>query len=76
MFFFLPTIVGVVVAVVMIVYCTVFRLTILIIAKYLHIMYEQYIYYKDITTWDPGGGGALTFGKGRGVWPQNLKPYP
>ena len=22
------------------------------------------------------GGGALTFGKGRGVWPQNLKPYP
>ena len=24
----------------------------------------------------PGGGGALTFGKGRGVWPQNLKPYP
>ena len=23
-----------------------------------------------------GGGGALTFGKGRGVWPQNLKPYP
>ena len=24
----------------------------------------------------PPGGGALTFGKGRGVWPQNLKPYP
>ena len=24
----------------------------------------------------PGGGGALTFGKGRGVCPQNLKPYP
>ena len=23
-----------------------------------------------------GPGGALTFGKGRGVWPQNLKPYP
>ena len=23
-----------------------------------------------------GGGRALTFGKGRGVWPQNLKPYP
>ena len=23
-----------------------------------------------------GGGGALTFGKGRGVWPQNLTPYP
>ena len=23
-----------------------------------------------------GGGGALTFEKGRGVRPQNLKPYP
>ena len=28
-------------------------------------------------TCDPGGGGgALTFEKGRGVRPQNLKPYP
>ena len=32
---------------------------------------------KIIMTWTfPPGGGALTFGKGRGVRPQNLKPYP
>ena len=34
----------------------------------------MFVYRQSV---DPGGGGgALTFGKGRGVWPQNLKPYP
>ena len=36
----------------------------------------MYAHKKIIDVATPGGGGALTFGKGRGVWPQNLKPYP